>query len=259
MPKLFQIKSRPFKFSFILIILFSLNLLMSSCSSITKDESDSTSGMTAEEIYNEAQDSMEGGNYDQAVELFEKLDVKFPYGPYAKQAKLEIIYAYFKYDNLESAIIAAERFIKLFPTDPHVDYAYYMQGVSRYEVEESFLDSWFDQDPTERDPESARDSFKYFGLLLKNYPNSIYNEDAKKRMLFIRNSLAKHEIHVANYYFKRRAYVAAVNRSKYVLKNYQKTPSVKDALQIMVNAYKKLNLIKLADDAQRVLNKNYPG
>ncbi|MFV2060040.1 MAG: outer membrane protein assembly factor BamD [Gammaproteobacteria bacterium] len=238
----------------ILIVIF----LIASCSSNPEHESDSTTGMSAEEIYNEAQAAMKDGNYDTAVDLFEKLETNFPYGPYARQAKLEIIYSHFQYDNLESAIIAAERFIKLYPNHPHVDYAYYMRGVSRYDMETSIFDTWFDQDLTERDPESARDAFKYFNQLLIKFPKSIYNADARKRMIFLRSSLAKHEIHVAKYYFKRRAYVAAVNRSKYVINNYQNTSSVKDALKIMTKAYTKLKLPKLAEDVQRVLEKNYP-
>jgi outer membrane protein assembly factor BamD len=233
-------------------------LLISSCSSSPEHSTDTTTGMTAQEIYKEAQDAMNDGNYDTAIDLFEKLESKFPYGPYAKQAKLEIIYSHFKYDNLESAIIAAERFIKLFPSHPHVDYAYYMRGVCRYDMETSIFDSWFDQDLTERDPESAKNAFKYFNQLVTKFPDSIYNEDARKRMVFLRNSLAQHEIHVANYYFKRRAYVAAVNRSKYVLNNFQNTASVKAALQIMANSYTELKLPKLAEDIQRVLKKNYP-
>ena len=259
MQKLFQTKAEFFRYNFIFVALFSIGLLISSCSTTSEDESDSTANMTAEEIYNEAQKSMEDGNYDLAVEFFEKLEVKFPYGPFAKQAKLEIIYAYFQYDNLESAIIAAERFIKLYPNHSHVDYAYYMRGVCRYDMEVTFFNKWFGQDLTERDLDSARNAFKYFSQLLTKFPNSAYNKDAKYRMLFLRNSLAQHEIHVANYYFKREAYVAAANRSKYILNNYQNTPSVKEALQIMINAYTKLNLTKLANDAQRVLDKNYPG
>jgi len=252
----FENKSEFFKFNFILL---TICLLIASCSATSEDQSDSTAKMTAEEIYNEAKNSMKDGNYDLAVDFFEKLEVKFPYGPFAKQAKLEIIYAYFQYENLESAIIAAERFIKLYPNHPHVDYAYYMRGVCRYNMEESIFDSLFDQDLTERDPDSAINAFKYFNELIKKFPNSDYSNDAKSRMVFLRNSLAQHEIHVANYYYKRRAYIAAVNRSKYVLNNYQNTPSVKDALQIMINAYTKLNLTKLSDDVQRVYDKNYPG
>jgi len=238
--------------------LLSIVFLMSSCSSTSEDNSDSTSGMSPQEIYDEAQGAMEDGNYDTAVDFFEKLESKFPYGPFAKQAKLEVIYAHFKYDNLESAIIAAERFIKLYPNHPHVDYAYYMRGVCRYDMEDSIFDTWFDQDLTERDPNSAKNAFNYFNQLVTKFPNSVYNADAKKRMIFLRNSLANHEIHVANYYYKRRAYIAAVNRSKYVLNNFQNTPSVKAALKIMVNAYTELKLPKLAEDVQRVLQKNYP-
>ncbi len=244
---------------YFILILVSTSFMISSCSSTSEDLSDPTSNLSAQEIYAEAKDAMKSGNPEQAIEFYEKLEVKFPYGPFAKQAKLEIIYAYFLYENLESAIIAAERFIKLYPNHAHVDYAYYMRGVCRYDMEESFFDVWFEQDPTERDPESARIAFSYFNQLIAKFPNSKYNKDAQKRMLFLRNSLAKHEIHVANYYLNRQAYIAAANRSKYVIKNYQNTPSMKAALQIMVKAYTKLKLVKLANDAQRVLDKNYPG
>jgi len=252
-------KIRQSHHSILIALLLLFTLLITSCSTTDEDNSDPTFNMSAQEIYKEANEAIDDGNPESAIEFYEKLEVKFPYGPFAKQAKLEIIYAYFQYENLESAIIAAERFIKLYPNHPHVDYAYYMRGVCRYDMQESFLDSWFDQDLTERAPDSALTAFTYFNQLIRKYPNSKYNNDAKQRMLFLRNSLAQHEIHVANYYFERRAYIAAANRSKYVINNYQSTPSVQEALQIMINAYTKLKLLKLADDAQRVYNENYPG
>ena len=232
-------------------------LVLTACSS-SPDGDDPTSEMTAQEIYAAAKEYMEGLEYESAIEYYEKLESRFPYGPYAAQAQLEIAYAYFKYDEPESAILAAERFIKLHPDHPSVDYAYYLRGLARYNTELSFMANWFDQDPAERDPKSIREAFQYFSELVNRYPKSRYLKDAVQRMYGLRDDMAKYEIFVARYYMNRAAYVAAANRAKYVVKNFQGTSSVAEALATMVKAYAYLDLNDLAKDAQRVLEKNYP-
>jgi len=171
---------------------------------------------------------------------------------------MEIAYAYYKDNEPESAILAADRFIKLHPTHPNVDYMYYLRGLASYDLSKSFLDKVFSVDPTERDPKSARRAFEYFSELVKKFPKSRYAKDSIQRMIVIRNRLAAYEVHVADYYLSRGAYLAAANRGKYVVENYQQTPAVPDALAIMVQSYDKLGMKDLAADTRHVLELNYP-
>lgn len=228
------------------------------CASVDTDTEDPTAGMDVAEIYAEASRLMKNGDYQSAITYYERLESRFPYGKYAERAQMEIAFAYFKYDEPESAILAADRFIKLHPNHPNVDYMYYLRGLASYNLSRSFFEDLFDIDKSERDPRSARRAFEYFAELISKYPKSRYNQDAIKRMAYIRNNLAKHEVHVASYYMKRGAYLAAVNRGKYVVENYQQTPAVADALAIMVQSYEKLGMNDLARDTRKVLELNHP-
>lgn len=234
-----------------------LFLFLAGCSS-SPDRDDSTFGMTAAELYQEAKANLDNANYDTAIQYYEKLESRFPYGNYATRAQMEVAYAYYKYDEHETAVLSAERFIKLHPNHPNVDYAYYLRGLASYSMSESFFGKLFNQDPTERDPKAARRAFQYFSELVKKFPKSRYAKDTVQRMTHLRNGLAKYEVHVAKYYFKRDAYLAAANRGKYVVENYQQTPAVADALALMVKAYRKLEKPKLAGDAMRILELNHP-
>ncbi|MCW9023706.1 MAG: outer membrane protein assembly factor BamD [Gammaproteobacteria bacterium] len=226
--------------------------------STSPDADDPTAEMTAQEIYAEARQYMENAEYESAIEYFEKLESRFPYGAYATQAILEMAYAYYKYDEPESAILEAERFIKLHPDHPSVDYAYYLRALARYQSELSFMARWFDQKATERDPKSAREAFRFFSELVNRFPKSRYTPDAILRMYSLRDGLARYELHVASYYNERQAYVAAAKRAQYVVKNYQGTKAVPEALAVMVEAYVNLELPVLAKDALRVLEMNFP-
>ena len=234
-----------------LILLFSYG-----CAS-TSDE-DPTEGMAVAEIYDEASTELKNGDYERAILLYERLESRFPYGKYAERAQMEIAYAYYKDSEPESAIVAADRFIKLHPNHDNIDYMFYLRGLASYDLSESFLDSLFDVDPSQLDPRSARRAFEYFAELLKKYPKSHYSKDALQRMTLIRNNLAQYEVHVASYYMRRGAYLAAANRGKYVIVNYQRTPAMADALAIMVDAYEKLGMTDLANDSKRILELNYP-
>ena len=228
------------------------------CASVDTETEDPTSGMEVAEIYAEASRLMKSGNYESAINYYERLESRFPYGKYAERAQMEIAFAYYKYNEPESAILAADRFIKLHPNHANVDYMYYLRGLASYDLSRSFFEDLFDIDKSERDPKSARRSFEYFAELVRKFPKSRYNQDAIKRMAYIRNNLANHEVHVARYYMKRGAYLAAVNRCKYVVENYQRTPSVADALAIMVQGYEKLGMTDLARDTRKVLELNHP-
>lgn len=232
-------------------------LLLFACSS-TPEENDPTAGLSVEELYEQARSELDNKSYESAIELYERLESRFPYGPYAERAQLEIIYAYYKYGETETAILSADRFIKLHPNHRHVDYAYYMRGLSSFRLEPSFLNRWFDQDMTERDSKPSREAFRYFSDLVEKFPESRYAEDAIGRMYALRNALARHELHIANYYLKRGALIAAVNRAKHIVENYQQTSEVPEALGIMVRAYRKLEMHGLADDTLKVLKLNYP-
>jgi len=239
---------------FVLILsLFTLG----GCAS-TKEDEDDHKTWSAERLYKAAKQQMKYNDYELAIEYFETLESRYPFGKLAEQAQLETAYAYFKFQEQDSAIAAADRFIKLHPSHANVDYAYYLRGLAAFHKKDSPLDSIAPQDPSERDPSSARDSFNYFAELVKKFPKSKYAPDAVERMKFQRNTLAKHELNVASYYLKRGAFVAAANRAKYIVENYPQTPAIPPALALLTEAYTKLNMRDLANDAQQVLEMNYP-
>ena len=219
---------------------------------------DETSGWSAQKLYAEAKDELNSGNYERAVKLFETLESRYPFGRYAQQAQLEVAYAYYKDNEPIPAIAACDRFIKLHPNHPNVDYAYYLKGLANFNDDLGYLGNLVDQDMSERDPKAARDAFLSFKELVTRFPDSKYAEDSTARMKYLVNALAGNEVHVAKYYLKRKAWVAAANRAKEVLKTYPEAPALEEALAIMVVAYDHLNLTELRDDAQRVLKLNFP-
>lgn len=240
--------------SLALILLFSLT----ACSYFTPlpGEDAAAKSRPADEIYADAMNEMNDGNYDNSVKLLEGLQSRYPYGRYAQQAQLEIAYAYYKQGEQESALSATDRFIKQYPNSPHVDYAYYLKGLIDFNEDLGYFGDIMQQDLSDRDPQGAQDSFETFKELLTRFPDSKYAPDARLRMQYLIDALAKHEIHIAVYYMRRGAYVAAVNRAEAVLTNYPQTPQTREALQIMVKAYDAMNMPKLRDDAQRVLDMN---
>jgi outer membrane protein assembly factor BamD len=222
------------------------------------DVVDETAGWSANRLYSEAKDAMSEGSYDKAVKYFEKLEARFPYGRYAQQAQLEVAYAYYRQSEPASAIAACDRFIRLHPNHPNVDYAYYLKGLANFNEDLGLLGYVSLQDLTERDPKAARDSFDAFKVLVAKYPESRYTPDATARMNYLVNALASHEVHVALYYMKREAYVAAVNRAQTAIKTYPDAPANEEALFVMVKAYDLLGMTDLRDDAERVMRKNFP-
>lgn len=239
------------------LILATMLFALQGCASVD-DGSDLPENITAAEIYKEAKQHLTDTNYEDAIKLYEQIESRFPYGKYAQRAQLEIAYAYYKDSEPETAILSANRFIKLHPNHANVDYAYYLKGLAAFDVNSSFFSNLFNQDAAERDPKAARQAFLYFAELVKRFPKSQYRNDSIKRMTVLRENLARYEIFVAKYYMKRNAYLAAVNRSKYVLQHYTKTKSVPEALALMVIGYRKLGLNDLEKDAMRVLQLNHP-
>ncbi|MDP1644685.1 MAG: outer membrane protein assembly factor BamD [Thiobacillus sp.] len=238
-------------------VLLAAALILGGCG-LLPEVKDETTAWSAQKLYAEAKDNLNSGNYERAVKLFETLESRYPFGRYAQQAQLEIAYAYYKDNEPISAIAACDRFIKLHPNHPNVDYAYYLKGLANFNDDLGLLGNLVNQDLSERDPRAARDAFLAFKELVTHFPDSKYAADSTARMKYLVNALAGNEIHVAKYYLKRKAWVAAANRAKEVLKTYPEAPALEEALAIMVVAYDKLKLTDLRDDAQRVLTLNFP-
>ncbi|MBE2259377.1 MAG: outer membrane protein assembly factor BamD [Candidatus Accumulibacter sp.] len=234
-----------------------LATLLAGCG-LLPDAKDETIGWSANKLYAEAKSALNENSYAKAIKYFEKLESRYPYGRYAQQAQIEIAYAYWKDLEPASAIAACDRFIKLHPNHPNVDYVYYLRGLINFNEDLGLLGAISNQDMTERDPKGARESFDAFRELVTRFPDSKYTPDAIMRMKYLVNALAQLELHVARYYMKREAYLAAANRAQYAVINYPDTPSVEEALFIMVKAYDQLGLNDLRDDAERVMRKNYP-
>ncbi|QIT56502.1 outer membrane protein assembly factor BamD [Aquisalimonas sp. 2447] len=213
---------------------------------------------TAEELYERAQEAMQRGNYRTAAERLENLQSRYPFGPYARQAQLDLIYAYFEAREMGSAINAADRFMRLNPQDEHVAYASYMRGRANLDRGNDFLTRTFDIDRRTRDPNAIREAYADFQVVVDRFPESEYADDAEERMVLLRQHLAFYEMYVADWYMRRGAYVAAANRAQNVIENFQGTPSVRDALGVLAEAYGHLELTDLQADVVRVIEMNYP-
>lgn len=235
--------------------LMSFALALAGCGSAPQDESVSWS---PEKLYAEAKDEMASGAYDKAAKLLERLEGRAAGTPLAQQAQIERAYVLWRSGEKAQALTVLERFIKLNPSSPGVDYALYLQGVVNFNDNLGILGNLAAQDLSERDQQASRDSYQSFKQLVDQYPRSIYAEDAQIRMNYIVNSLAAYEVHVARYYFRRGAYIAAANRAQQTVQEFQFSPSAEEALVIMVQSYDRLGLNDLRDDAQRVLAKNFP-
>jgi len=245
-----------------LILRYSLavlaGVLMAACG-LLPEQVDETKGWSAQKLYAEAKENLNEHNYEQAIKYYEKLEARYPYGRYAQQAQIEIAYAYYKDNEPAQAIAAAERFIKLHPSHPNVDYAYYLKGLANFNDDLGWFGHLGGQDLTERDPKAVREAFEAFKDLVTRFPNSKYAPDSVARMNYLVNTLASHEVHVARYYMKRGAYVAAANRAQMALKTYPQAPANEEGLVILVKAYDALDMKDLRNDAERVLMKNFPG
>lgn len=212
-----------------------------------------------EELYNRAKASLDRGNYSFAIQYYQALEASYPYGPYTEQAKLDMIYAFDKTQQIEQAVEAADNFIALYPTHQHVDYAYFMKGVASFEKKEGRIDKFIKGGKDViRDPKPYRDAEAAFKELIKRFPGSKYAEDAKQRIVFIRNALARRELSVAQFYFDNETYLAAVNRCKTIIYQYETSPAVEGALVLMEKAYLEMGLNDLAASTHQVLLENFP-
>ncbi|MDY7218281.1 outer membrane protein assembly factor BamD [Denitrificimonas sp. JX-1] len=235
------------------LLLIALFTLLSACAS---KEIDTDLSETA--LYQQAQTNLDNKNYSSAITKLKALESRYPFGRYAEQAQLELIYAYYKNLEPEALRASADRFIRLHPQHANVDYAYYMKGLASFDQDRGLVARFLPLDMTQRDPGAARDSYNQFAQLVSRFPNSRYAPDAKQRMIYLRNLLAAYEVHVGHYYLKRQSYVAALNRGRYIVENFQETPSVGDGLAIMTEAYQHLALDDLAQTSLETLKLNYP-
>ncbi|MDJ0910049.1 MAG: outer membrane protein assembly factor BamD [Woeseiaceae bacterium] len=211
-----------------------------------------------QEAYERAQDSIARSNYTRGIQIFEAIQARYPFSDLARQIQLELMYAYYKSGQSERAIDASDTFVRENPIHPRVDYALYIKALSFFDAEAGFLERWFRRDMTRRPPEGVIQSYATLRRLVERYPASPYAPDAEQRMLYLKNRLAEYENHVAEYYLRRGAYVAALNRAKSALENYHGADSNRDSLNLLVEAYDELGLTDLADDARRVLALNFP-
>lgn len=234
-----------------------LATLLTGCG-LLPEVKDETVGWSANKLYTSAKEAMNDGSYETAIKYYEKLESRYPYGRFAQQAQIDMAYSYWKSGEPASALAACDRFIKLHPNHPNVDYVYYLRGLINFNEDIGLMGHISRQDMTERDPKGARESFEAFRELITRFPDSKYTPDAALRMKYLVNALAQLEVHVARYYMKRGAYVAAINRAQYAVKAYPDVPATEEALFIMVKAYDLLGMNDLRDDAERVMRKNFP-
>jgi len=232
-------------------------LAFSGCG-LLPDTVDETTNLNAEQMYNLAHDALAQGNYTRAVKLFEALEARFPYGRFAQQAILEQAYANYRAGETASAIAACDRFIRTFPNNQNVDYAYYLKGLVNFREDQGLLGYVYELDLAEREPKGMRESFAAFKELVAKFPESRYAQDSTDRMLYLTNALSKYEVNVARYYYNRGAYIAAINRAQASIVGYPRTAANESALDVLAKSYDKLELPQLRDDTLAILRKTFP-
>lgn len=208
-------------------------------------------------LHENARNALHSGDIANAVKMLEALEARFPFAPEARQAQLDLMYAYYRAHETENAVDAADTFIRENPTHPRVDYAHYIKGLVYFERTPNIMERWFKVNLNRRPPQDARKSFQSFATLIQRYPDSLYAEDARQRMVYLRNRLADYEVAVADYYLRRRAYVAALARAKFCVENYDGAPAVNKALEVQISAYDGLGLKDLAEQSRRVYAANF--
>ena len=222
------------------------------------DKLDEKKDWSAADFYRAAKEEFDNHSWDAAIKLYEQLESKFPFGRFAQQAQLEVAYCYYKQGETASAITALEKFVKLHPNHQNVDYALYLKALVNFREEVGPLAKLVDQDLADRDPKSARESFEGFKDLVTRYPESRYAQDSRDRMAYLIEALARHEIQVARYYLARGAYLAAANRAQDAITRFPNSPAHREALDILIEAYDRMGMAELRDDAKKVLARNFP-
>ncbi|MDQ7075972.1 MAG: outer membrane protein assembly factor BamD [Gammaproteobacteria bacterium] len=235
------------------LLLISITLLLNACASLEKEES---ADWKAEQFYKQAKRDLDKGSFEQAIANFQLLEARYPFGSYTQQAQLDLAYAYYKFDEHLSAISSADHFIKLHPRHQNVDYAYYLKGLANFHRGQGLTEKFFKRDYSKINQRQLKDAYQSFDTLIRKFPDSRYNADARQRMIFLRNKMAQHELQTAQYYFKRSAYIAVVNRGHYILSHFDGAPSIPNTLALMAQAYEKLDMPELAKESWQILQEN---
>ena len=244
----------------ILLINLIFSILLSSCSyweGVFK-EADPTAGMSAAQIYGEGKAFLDAEDYPNAIIYFDILEARYPFGIYSTQSMLDLAYASYQSNLKAEAIVNADRFIRLYPNHPNVSYAYYLRALANFDKDSNFITKLFAQDPSKYDVSKLKQSFNDFSLVINKFPKSKYAKDSRNRLLYLKNTMAANELYIAEYYSRRSAHLAAIERIKYLFKNYGGTPSTEKALNLLIYSYNELGIYDLAYDSARVLLKNYP-
>lgn len=248
-----------YKFKLVAIALALSLLTACSKSTITEDPAQQFQNYSAEQLYFAGKQKLASRNYNRAVKMYEALESLYPFGGYAEKGQLNLIYAYYMSGQYASAVAAAQQYIEVYPRSQNVDYAYYMKGLSDYYSGRTWIQQAFPINMAERDLTAPEQAFYDFRQLVQLFPNSKYAPDARQRMVALRNMFAQHQLDIAQYYYKRKAYVGAANRASFLIARYDTTPQVKPALILLVQANQKLGLTQAANEAMQVLQYNYPG
>lgn len=233
-------------------------IAVTSCSTVDQDPANLFKGQSAKQIFNDGENAMLKNRNEDAVKHFEALNARYPFSDYTRQSQLDLIYAYYQQDDTASALAAADRYIRLYPRGPSVDYAYFMRGLIAFEENRGFIERHLSIDFAKRDLTALHSAYQDFNQLLQFFPASPYAAEARERMIFIRNLFARHQLQIAQFYLDRKAYVGAINRANDVVLHYQETPSVPDALALMVKGYSALGYQQEADRTLELLRMNYP-
>ncbi|MGD2139075.1 MAG: outer membrane protein assembly factor BamD [Burkholderiales bacterium] len=238
-----------------LLVLCSMLLVLGGCSQGKKDI---TRDWPADRLYYAARSEMAGRRYEKAIDYYKKLESRYPYGRFAQQGKIEIAYAYWKHEEPALALAACERFIREHPNHVDIDYVYYLKGRINFNEDLGLVGMFYKKDLADTDPVAAREAYDAFRILVTRFPNSKYAEDARYRMTYLVDALARHDVKVAEYYYRRGAYVAAVNRAQDIVTTFPRTAAIEKALEIMVASYREMGMDELSEDAERTLRTNFP-
>ena len=244
----------------VLFIYISLAVTINGCTYWNEmlREVDTTKSLTPAQIYNDGKEFLNAGDFVNAIKYFEVLESRYPFGIYATQAMLDLAYAHYEYEDKDRTIIQCNRFIRLYPNHPNVDYAYYLRALANFEKSANIIARFLGADTSRYDVTSLRDSFDDFSLIINKFPGSKYVKDSRNRLLYLKNKMASNELYIAKYYRKRLAHVAAIERVKYMLENFGGTPSTEEGLVLLIDSYNDLGIYDLAYDSSRVLITNYP-
>lgn len=231
---------------------------LAGCSSSDDNAIDEIPDRSAQSLFTDAREALDNNLYQRAIQLLSAIDTRYPYGPISHQVQIDLIYAYYKSGNAAQGTALADRFLRLNPTHPNIDYVYYMRALINLSTETNLFQNLAGIERSDRDPTASRDAFNDFKIILTDHPQSKYAADARMRMIEIKSRLAKYELSVAKFYLKREAYASAANRGRYIVEYYSPSAEVEQALEIMVVCYEKLGLVELKNNARQVLAANYP-